>query len=98
VDTHGLEKVLSKIPHHIAGREYLSIPGFQTVFNSLGIAKPSKQTQAGANLETIKKWSEEYGESGISNGSKHAIAGGNAEGGKESVGDMVPVDAEPIEW
>lgn len=73
-------------------------PKFEGYLNSAPMEEEAPKTQAGANLETIKKWSEEYGESGISNGSKHAIAGGNAEGGKESVGDMVPVDAQPIEW
>jgi|21_taG_2_1085346.scaffolds.fasta_scaffold08163_1 uncharacterized protein YdaU (DUF1376 family) len=98
VDTHGLEKVLSKIPHHIAGREYLSIPGFQTVFNSLGISKVGKPTQAGANLETIKNWGENNGSTGVSDGNEHAVNDRIAEGTGGATGSVVPPSPEPIEW
>ena len=56
VKTHGLQKVLDKIPYHISERKYLSIPGFQTCFNTLGInnnqTRGAKKKQA---LEDIEK-------------------------------------------
>ena len=37
VKTHGLEKVLEKIPYHISERKMLNIPGFKIRFNDLGV-------------------------------------------------------------
>ena len=60
VKTHGLEKVLEKIPYHISEKKYLSIPGFQTCFNTLGInnnqTRGAKKKQA---LEDMAKKLEE---------------------------------------
>jgi len=66
VDTHGLEKVLYKIPYHIASRKMLTIPGFKTCFNSLGINGSSTNQTRGAKKkqaleEMAKKLEEESG-------------------------------------
>ncbi|HIA31734.1 MAG TPA: DUF1376 domain-containing protein [Nitrospinaceae bacterium] len=37
VKTHGLEKVLEKIPYHISERKMLNITGFKVRFNDLGV-------------------------------------------------------------
>ncbi len=42
IKTHGLDKVLGKIPIHISGRKLLSIGGFQTLFNDLGLTQIKK--------------------------------------------------------
>ncbi len=60
VENHGLERVLRKIPYHISERKLLSIPGFKTCFNTLGVSgvqtRGAKKKQA---LENMAKELEE---------------------------------------
>lgn len=43
VKTHGLESVLRKVPLHISGRKLLTIGGFRTIYNDLGLSPPGKK-------------------------------------------------------
>jgi hypothetical protein len=42
IKTHGLDKVLAKISIHIAGRKMLTIGGFKTLYNDLGLVQIKK--------------------------------------------------------
>jgi hypothetical protein len=42
IKTHGLDKVLAKIAIHISGKKLLSIGGFQTLYNDLGLVQIKK--------------------------------------------------------
>ncbi len=62
VKTHGLEKVLEKIPYHISERKYLSIPGFKTCFNTLGVGSQTRDAKKRIALtEMSKKLENESG-------------------------------------
>ena len=63
VDTHGLDKVLHKIPHHIKSRKLLTIPGFKTCFNSLGIGgSPTMQTRGAKKKQALEEMAKKLGE------------------------------------
>ena len=55
VKTHGLEKVLEKIPYHISERKYLSIPGFKTCFNTLGVGSQTRDAKKRIALTEMSK-------------------------------------------
>jgi hypothetical protein len=56
VKTHGLEKVLEKIPYHISERKMLNITGFKVRFNDLGVnTNQSSGTKKRLQIERIMK-------------------------------------------
>ena len=55
IKDHGLEAVLEKIPVHIAGRKFLTIGGFKTLYNDLGIDPQEKKTTIRKNLDLLKE-------------------------------------------
>ena len=56
VKTHGLEKVLEKIPYHISERKMLNIPGFKIRFNDLGVnTNQTRGTKKRLQLQRMMK-------------------------------------------
>ena len=55
VETHGVGKVMSKVPNHIEGGRLLTIGGFKMLFNELGITKNSMKTFEEKHQDEIEK-------------------------------------------
>ena len=55
VETHGVGKVMSKVPSHIEGGRLLTIGGFKTLFNELGITKNTMKTFEEKHQDEIEK-------------------------------------------
>lgn len=55
IETHGVGKVMSKVPNHIEGGRLLTIGGFKMLFNELGITKNSMKTFEEKHQDEIEK-------------------------------------------
>ena len=80
IKDHGLEAVFEKIPVHIAGRKFLTIGGFKTLYNDLGIGPPVKKTTIRKNLDLLKEI-----DLGDKNDTERIQAGNGDNGGNKNI-------------
>ena len=55
VESHGVGKVMSNVPSHIEEVRLLTICGFKTLFNELGITKNTMKTFEEKHQDEIEK-------------------------------------------